>query len=272
MEYLILSLGILSFILGITLILKSHKEKTNIAFLFFTLSLSAWTLNNYYLHPSPPLEVIRLSYGLAIVIGMTYLIWLYLFLKKTIPHFFFYLVIPAFLSLFGIAVHTDLIIKNLYSVNAIGFDGELGSYYLLFTSFFTFVIFSSLYHMIQARTATQNLVQKKKITIIIWGISLFALNSFSVNFWIPRVFGKLNYTLFENIGFLILLLCMAYVMLGRITIGVNNNHLVQDTAVLPPDDNAVLPHLEPEKTYEECMDKTPTVVHTEGPDTTYKNL
>ncbi len=272
MEYLILSLGILSLILGISVILKSHKENTNIAFLFFTLSLGAWAFNNYYMHPNPPLQVLRMSYGLAIVMGMTYLIWIYSFLKKSVPRPFLYVTIPAFLVLFGITVHTDLIIKALYSTNGVGFDGELGSYYLLFTSFFTFVIFFSLYHLIQTRITTQDLILRKKITIVVWGISLFALNSFSVDFWIPRVFGKLHYTLLDNIGFLVLLLCMTYVMLARIKVSVKNNLLLQDTMVeLYLDNNEILPNIEPIKNYDEYMNRAPEVIHSVGPDTTYKN-
>lgn len=216
MKYLIASLGIASLIFGTTAILRNYKEKTHIAFLFFTFSISAWTLNNYYLHPSPPLEVIRLSYGFAIIIGITYLIWTYYFLKRNIPKLFFYLALPASCALFLITVYTDKIIKNLYSATAIGFDGELGEYYFLFTAFFTLVIFSSLYNLIQGRMQSTVMTHNKNVTIVIWGISLFALNSFSVDFWIPRVFGKLHYSLFDNIGFLILLSCMAYVMLRRV--------------------------------------------------------
>jgi len=216
MEYIIASLGIASLMFGITAILRNFKEKTYIAFLFFTLSLSAWTFNNYYLHPSPPLEVIRVSYSLTVIMAMMYLIWIYFFLKRNIPKFFFYLVIPAFIVLIYITASTDFIIKELYSTSAIGFDGQLGQYYFLFTTFFTLVIFSSLYYLIQGRIHSTSVAEKKNITVVIWGISLFALNSFSVDFWIPRVFGKLHYSLFDNIGFLILLSCMAYVMLRRV--------------------------------------------------------
>ncbi len=272
MQYLIASLGIVSLFLGITVILRNHTEKTHIAFLCFTLSLSVWSFNNFYRYPQPSLEVLRVSYGLAVLMGMTYLIWIYFFLKRSIPKVFFYLVIPAFLALFFITTKTDLILKNLYSANEAGFDGELGSYYLLFTAFFTLVIFLSLYYLIQGRVAATDLVQKKKITIVIWGISLFALNSFSVDFWIPRVFGKLHYTLFDNIGFLILLSCMAYVMLKRITVNVNDHPLMDHTPItLSKDGELSLPPLEAEKTYDEYFDKAPKVVDSQETDTTYSN-
>ncbi len=272
MEYLLLSLCILSLVLGIMVIIRDPKENINKAFLVFALSISVWTFNGYYRQPNPPLEVIRLSYGLATLIGLAYLIWIYYFLQKSIPRVFFYFVIPIAFTLFSMMAFTDLGIKNLRSVNPLGFDGDLGAFYPLITAFFTLVIFSSLYYLVKGRMNTSDPVRKKKISIIIWGISLFALTAFSVDFWIPRVFGKSHYTLFDNISFLIILCCMAYVMLKHIVVPIKNNlptPEVKDTAI---ENNVPISNLESEKTYGEYMNKTPKVADTSDVDSTYKNM
>jgi hypothetical protein len=215
MPYVLLGLGALSLIFGLKVFLRDRRDKKNIAFLIFSFIITAWTLNNFYLQTHQALDVIRLSYAIGVLIGLGYMAWLYTFLQRKVPPTFLYLTIPITLVLFYITTSTDLILRQFDMLTTFGFEGELGSFFQLLTSYFTIMTFSALYYMIQEEKDTNDQWRKRQVSVLIASVSFFALVSFSISYWIPRLFDTLRYTLFDTMNFFVLFFAAAYVMLRK---------------------------------------------------------
>jgi len=119
--------------------IHSKYEKENITFLGFAFFSSLWTFNNFYLRINTDVTVLRVSYGLGIIVATAGLVWVYFFLKKKLPTFVKIVVFPLSVLLFFVAIDSNLIINSLYSITFFGYTGELGNLFYLYSCYFAFV-------------------------------------------------------------------------------------------------------------------------------------
>lgn len=212
MEYFILSLSIINFLLGLIILIHSNHQKENIIFLFFAFCVSIWTLNNFYLRISPDVEVLRISYALGSIVALSYLMWVYSFLGKKISFLIKFIIIPFAIALFAITLFTNFMVRELHSINMLGYEGELGSLFSIYSFYFTIIIFLAIYNLIMGRRETSDPLKKKQITSVVYGALFFACVSFVVSFWIPVIFNTLKYTVLDNFSFSVLFFCIVYAM------------------------------------------------------------
>lgn len=210
MSYLILTLSILNFLLGVLVLVEAKKTKTNIAFLVFAGVTSLWTLNNYYLRLEPSLMYLQFSYAMGVLVATTALVWLYLYLKERIPLWVYIFVVPATAALFLLTIRTNLIVQELISVETFGYEGELGSLFTVYTLYLAFLIATMLFELIRARLHAKEQIQKTQIGYILTGVSIFAVTSTVVSFIIPEFWDTLRFTAFDNLSFSFFLIFIVF--------------------------------------------------------------
>jgi len=213
MQYLILFLSLINLLLGIIIMIHSKYEKENITFLGFAFFSSLWTFNNFYLRINTDVTVLRVSYGLGIIVATAGLVWVYFFLKKELPTFVKIVVFPLSILLFFIAIDSNLIINSLYSITYFGYTGDLGNLFFLYSSYFAFVIFSIIYVLSKQYLAEKNTAVRDQIKYVLAGAVLFITVSSIVSFVIPVFFHTLRYTIFDNFSFSLFLICIGYAIL-----------------------------------------------------------
>ena len=213
MQYLILFLSLINLLLGIIIMIHSKYEKENITFLGFAFFSSLWTFNNFYLRINTDVTVLRVSYGLGIIVATAGLVWVYFFLKKKLPTFVKIVVFPLSILLFFVAIDSNLIINSLYSITFFGYTGDLGNLFYLYSSYFAFVIFSIIYVLSKQYLAEKNTAVRDQIKYVLAGAVLFITVSSIVSFVIPVFFHTLRYTIFDNFSFSLFLICIGYAIL-----------------------------------------------------------
>jgi len=213
MQYLILFLSLINLLLGIIIMIHSKYEKENITFLGFAFFSSLWTFNNFYLRINTDVTVLRVSYGLGIIVATAGLVWVYFFLKKKLPTFVKIVVFPLSILLFFVAIDSNLIINSLYSITFFGYTGDLGNLFYLYSSYFAFVIFSIIYVLSKQYLAEKNTAVRDQIKYVLAGAVLFITVSSIVSFVIPVFFHTLEYTIFDNFSFSLFLICIGYAIL-----------------------------------------------------------
>ena len=213
MQYLILFLSLINLLLGIIIMIHSKYEKENITFLGFAFFSSLWTFNNFYLRINTDVTVLRVSYGLGIIVATAGLVWVYFFLKKKLPTFVKIVVFPLSVLLFFVAIDSNLIINSLYSITFFGYTGDLGNLFYLYSSYFAFVIFSIIYVLSKQYLAEKNTAVRDQIKYVLAGAVLFITVSSIVSFVIPVFFHTLEYTIFDNFSFSLFLICIGYAIL-----------------------------------------------------------
>ncbi len=185
--------ALLTIILGIIAFLFNKKAKSNMAFLFFSVSTGLWILSLFFLYYSadPYNELIsdisvKLAYGFSLLMTMSFVIFMYFFPKLTIKFSqkTKLIYISANITIILLSVFTSLIYKEQILVNGIYTFDELGKFYFLYVFFIitNFLIVMSL--AIQKMFILRG-IDKKKLKIVITAFGTFGSIAILINVILP---------------------------------------------------------------------------------------
>ncbi len=213
MQYVILFFSIVNLLLGIIIWIHSKHERETVTFLSFAFLSSLWTFNNFYLRIHPDIISLRASYALGFVVATFGLIWTYFFLKKNLPIFVKYFMLPLTGAFFVVALFSDRIVRELYSVEPFGYEGVLGDWFIAYSLYFGLVILLILYNFFHQLVIEDDSARRSQIQYVLGGATVFAITSSIVSFVIPTFFNTLRYTIFDNFSFSIFLASIVYAIL-----------------------------------------------------------
>jgi signal transduction histidine kinase len=173
--------------------LFNKSSKSNIAFLFFSLSTGLWILSLFFLYYSadPFNELIsdisvKLAYGFSLLMTMSFVIFMYFFPKQTIKFSDRTKLIYISLNIIVVllSVFTSLIYKEQILVDGIYQFDKLGNFYFLYVLFIltNFIIVMSL--AIQKISKLSG-IDKKKLQIVIAAFGSFGFFAILINVILP---------------------------------------------------------------------------------------
>lgn len=213
MVYVILSLSLVNFLLGIFVFRRTQRSSESFAFLLFALSISFWIFCNFLLRVLQELFFLRLSYAMGIVVATTALLWSFFFLKKNIPVFFKFFVVPFSIFVFVLTVSTDTIVKGLYSISTWGYSGQIGQFFWVHSLYFSLLVTILVGTLFFTYYDKKTKLPKPQILIVFLGLLITSAISLWVSFILPFFFQILEYTAIDNFATSFFLLAIAYAIL-----------------------------------------------------------
>ncbi len=215
MQYIILFFSIVNLLLGVIILIHSKHEKENVTFLTFAFFASLWTFNNFYLRVNPEVTILRGSYALGLIVATFGLIWSYFFLKKNLPVLVKFVILPLSIFFFFVTLFSDSVVRSLASIKQLGYEGELGQWFNIYSAYFTVVIVLIIYEFFLRLRQEKDESKKVQIRYVLAGAFFFALISSIVSFLIPTFFHTLRFTILDNFSFSIFLFAIVYAILKQ---------------------------------------------------------
>lgn len=213
MPYVILSLSLINFLLGVFIFRRTEKNPQSSAFLAFAVSISVWIFCNFLLRISPSLSMLRVSYSLGLVVATVALVWTFFFLKKDLHYTVKFILIPFSVVFSLVTFFTEAIVFKLDSVSTWGYVGEVGKLFPLYSTYFSVIIILIVLNLVSGYRSTNTEIPKQQISIILFGLFIFAGASFWVSFVLPSFFHTLEFTTIDNFSSSFFLLAISFAIL-----------------------------------------------------------
>lgn len=214
LSYAILALSIVNFLLGVIILGRTRSDRSMIAFLFFAGSASIWTLNNFYLRINPDIRFLNISYGLGIVVATLGLVWTHFFLKKLLPRFVSYIILPVSAVLMLVPVfYQNAIIREMSGIRILGYSATASPLFYLYVIYFSSIICFILLLLVRALWKTEDINIRHQIKYVLTGALIFALTSSITSFFYPVIFRSFEFTILDNFSFSFFLIAIVYSIL-----------------------------------------------------------
>lgn len=213
MPYLILSLSVINLLLGLFVFKRTEKNAASYAFLAFAISISIWIFVNFMLRILPSIFLLRISYSLGIVVATAALLWTLYFLNKNIHHLIKFVLIPASVAISVVTGLSKAVIQNLTSISTLGYNGEVGPFFFLYSTYFSTIVALIVYYLFTEYRREKILIRSQQILITLFGLFIFAAVSFLVSFILPSFYKTLEYTTIDNFSSSFFLIAIAYAIL-----------------------------------------------------------
>ncbi|MFH1968498.1 MAG: histidine kinase N-terminal 7TM domain-containing protein [bacterium] len=206
---IILFISIANFILTGFIFLNAKKEKQHISFLVFSLITTIWLFNNFLLI-SDFHSVYPLSYGLGILVVTSVSIWICYFLKEQLPKIAVFFIIPFSVLVFFVSSFTNYVVGPIEGVTPLGYKGEAGALFSVYSAYMGFLIVFSLYKLLRGFLEERNALKKKQIMFVFAGAVASGLLAFGINFFIPLIWNTFEFIKLVNLAFFPLLIAIIY--------------------------------------------------------------
>jgi signal transduction histidine kinase len=137
-EFLLLSAGMLNFVLGTMIIFGNKERKERILFALLSFSMAIWSLSNFLIYQVGTTFVVRISYSTGLLMIASIIGWIYYYKKedekkieRILPSIFIFL---SFI-LFFISQFTGLIISGIGQTESGVLNDIKGSYFIYYLAF-----------------------------------------------------------------------------------------------------------------------------------------
>ena len=187
--------------------------KGNIIFLWFSLSASLWSFSNFLLKLNPTTEILRLAYGLGMMLAALSLVWVYNFLGKKFHWSTKFIAFPLALIMMVISVYTDLVFEQLTSITYLGYEGIMGPLHGTYGTVLLYIVATGLRMLWLSYHAEIDQIKRRHIRYIFLGFSFFAGVSTIANFLIPYIWGTFAYVNFDDFSFLVFVFFILYAII-----------------------------------------------------------
>lgn len=212
MEYVILFFSIINLLLGLIIVLRPPYTKSNVSFFIFALLASAWTFNNFYLRLVPEVEVLRISYGIGILVATAGLVWTRFFLDMRLTRWLL-LLFPVSLVFLATTLLTTLVIERIDNVELFGYSGQVGWLFPAYSTYLGLLIGLTIYSLVAGIRQAATEVRRKQILLVLAGAVFFTSVTFGVSFVVPTFFNTFNLTVFDNLSFSVFLISIVLAIL-----------------------------------------------------------
>ncbi len=199
MSSIILLSGILNIFIGLVVWLRDPQKKLNFGFAIFSWATALSISVDYLFRFIPTLFVLRSSYAAAALVPLSALVWIIeicqinfrsLQLWKKII-----IILPT--PIFAILPFIDgLVIKKINYLTVLGYKGELGPLFLLYSLYFVLYETSFIYLLYRNQRKAQGAL-KLQSRFILFGISSYGIVAVTFSLILPNYFGIFDFTLLD---------------------------------------------------------------------------
>ncbi len=206
---LILFISIVNFILTGFIFLNAKKEKHHTSFLTFSLITTIWLFNNFLLINNFH-SVYPLSYGLGILVVTSVLLWICYLINEGLSKVVKFFIIPFSVLVFFISSFTNYIVQPITGVTSLGYKGDSGVLFPVYSVYMGFLIIFSLYKLLKAFLKEKGGLKRKQIFFIFVGAIFSGVSAFIINFFIPLFWQNFEFIKLVNLAFFPLLMAIIY--------------------------------------------------------------
>ncbi|KKQ95086.1 MAG: hypothetical protein UT66_C0005G0015 [candidate division CPR2 bacterium GW2011_GWC1_39_9] len=189
------------FVLGLAVLLKDKKNPLNILFFIFTMMLIFYNIANYFWYnPQISSFLFRLTYSagsLTVASGTSWAISISKgYNKRNILIIYFIGIIFALL-----AIPNGLLIKQMSDqLPTANFQNSMTPLYYVYIAYAIATVFYAIFAITKATIKQKGLV-KKKMSLIVAGITLFAISALTVDLLLPNL--GINVSYLNNVSSLV---------------------------------------------------------------------
>jgi signal transduction histidine kinase len=184
-----------------------------VAFFAFAFLASLWTFNNFFLRIEPDVFYLRSAYVLGLIVAVSGLTWASYFLYNRLNAFAITLAIPLGIAIAIPTLLTNGVIKHLEKATLLGYEGETGILFPIYSVFVSFIILSIIWMFLRRLRVEKEVNKKAQIYTVLFGVLVLTLVSLFSSLIAPVFFKSFQYATLDNLSFSIFLFSIFFATL-----------------------------------------------------------
>lgn len=198
MDWIILPASVFNLFLALFVWVRNPRNSLNVWFGIFGVVTAIYILFDFLFRLYPTLWMLRTTYGLAAFVPATAAIWVLKIAKIKLQHprvTGFLLLIPGLVFLV-LAHINDLLVERIYTLTILGFKGELGPLFGVYSVYFLMYIILLIGVLYWGQRHAVS-VKKLQLRLILFGIFSYSTLAVFLSLVLPTFLGIYDFTMLD---------------------------------------------------------------------------